>query len=84
MIRPRVTYLAETISLTAREEKLKIFERRMIMWAKKVNENEYQPLIDHKIIRILRNESIVRIIKVNQMVWAYIQRRQDRATKSNK
>lgn len=73
VIRPVVTYAAENICLTKREEeKLKIFERkivRKIFGGKKLNEGQFRRLTNNEIEEILENENIVRIIKSKRIRW---------------
>lgn len=81
-IRPILTYAAENMCLTLRqEEQLKIFERkiiRKIYGGKKINEEQYRRLTNDEIDKILEGENIVRTIKSLRIKWyGHVCRRED-------
>ena len=72
-IRPVVTYAAETVCLTKKEEeRLKIFERkiiRKIYGPVKIGREEYRRLYNKEIEEILEDETIVRRMKATRIKW---------------
>ena len=81
IIRPAVTYAAENMCLTKKdEERLKRFERKVIKkiyGLKRVN-GENRQLTNNKIEQILEKRNIVRHIKSRRMKWfGHVQRRDD-------
>lgn len=73
MIKPILTYSAETVTLTQKEEnKLQITERkiiRTIVGNVKTKENEVRPLMNYEIEKELEGENIVTTIKAMRIRW---------------
>ncbi|XP_072398297.1 uncharacterized protein [Diabrotica undecimpunctata] len=81
-IRLVVTYAAETMCLTEKdEEKLRIFERkilRRIMGPIRMDNGEMRRRMNHGLRDIIKGEDIVRYIKAQRLRWlGHIERRKN-------
>ena len=81
-IRPVVTYGAEAMCLTKKDEEISnIFERkimRRISGPIKINEEEYRRLMNYEIEEMMKGESIVKIIKSQRIRWyGHVNRRKE-------
>lgn len=84
-IRPVVTYAAEVMCLTSKdEERLRIFERkilRRILGPKKTDEGLYRNLMNFEVEKALEGRDIVTFIKQQRLRWfGHIQRRDSDTT----
>lgn len=80
-IRPVVTYAAETMCLTNKdEEKLKIFERRIyrrILGPITTPDGEHRRLMNHEIKNLMEEEDIIGFAKAQRLKWfGHVQRRE--------
>jgi hypothetical protein len=73
LIRPVITYAAETMCFTKQEEEqLRILERkilRSILGPKRTSEGEYRPKMNHELLKEIGGEDIVRFIKAQRIKW---------------
>lgn len=73
LIRPVVTYAAETLSISmGDEERLRIFERkvlRTILGPKKETNEEMRRLMNHEILEAMSGEDIVKFVKAQRIGW---------------
>lgn len=81
LIRPTITYAAEVLCMTCREEeRLRVFERKIVrsmMGPKRTEDNRWRARKNEEIEKELENEDIVRFIKSQRIRWlGHVMRRE--------
>jgi hypothetical protein len=71
LIRPAVTYGAETLTMTKKEEALLIFERKIFrrIYGPKYENEEWKSRTNRKIKLLNKGENIVKWIKEQRISW---------------